>query len=148
MRHVLCNRARDRRRQKRGGGVAPLRLGPGQDVAAPVELSDEQSEMLTALDDALEALQRVAARQARVVECRFFGGMSVEDTAAALDVSRARSSATGRSRGRGSAARCRSGWTSRADGGPVAESRMTRLITLFERALEVPPPSVPSSSRR
>jgi RNA polymerase sigma factor (TIGR02999 family) len=87
MRHVLCNRARDRRRQKRGGGVAPLRLAPGQDVAAPVELSDEQSETLTALDDALEALQRVAARQARVVECRFFGGMSVEDTAAALDVS-------------------------------------------------------------
>lgn len=86
MRHILCNHARDRRRQKRGGGVAPLRLAPGQDVAAPVELSDDQSETLAALDEALVALQRVAARQARVVECRFFGGMSVEDTAAALGV--------------------------------------------------------------
>jgi RNA polymerase sigma factor (TIGR02999 family) len=87
MRHILCNHARDRRRQKRGGGAAPLRLAPGQDVAAQVELSDDQSEMLATLDEALEALQRLAARQARVVECRFFGGMSVEDTAAALDVS-------------------------------------------------------------
>ncbi|HZF67982.1 MAG TPA: ECF-type sigma factor [Gemmatirosa sp.] len=87
MRHILCNHARDRRRQKRGGGVAPLRLAPGQDVAAQVELSDDQSDTLAALDEALEALQRVAARQARVVECRFFGGMGVEDTAAALDVS-------------------------------------------------------------
>ena len=87
MRHVLCNHARDRGRQKRGGGVSHVRLAPGEDVAAQVELSDDQREMVIALDEALEALQRIAARQARVVECRFFGGMSVEDTAVALDVS-------------------------------------------------------------
>ena len=87
MRHVLCNHARDRRRQKRGGGMPALRLVPGEECAAPLELSDAQSEALAALDDALDALQRVAERQARVVECRFFGGMSIEETAAALDVS-------------------------------------------------------------
>jgi RNA polymerase sigma factor (TIGR02999 family) len=86
MRHILCNHARDRLRQKRGGGVTHVRLAPGQDVVQ-VPMSDEQSDMLAALDEALEALQRFAARQARVVECRFFGGMSIEDTAAALDIS-------------------------------------------------------------
>jgi RNA polymerase sigma factor (TIGR02999 family) len=86
MRHILCNHARDRLRQKRGGGAPHVRLAPGQDVVQ-VPMSDEQSDMLAALDEALEALQRFAARQARVVECRFFGGMSIEDTAAALDIS-------------------------------------------------------------
>ncbi len=86
MRHVLCNHARDRRRQKRGGGAAHLHLAPGHEFAGPAAGADEQSDRLVALDDALAALQRVAERQARVVECRFFGGMSVEDTAAALDV--------------------------------------------------------------
>jgi RNA polymerase sigma factor (TIGR02999 family) len=87
MRHILCNYARDRLRQKRGGGVPHVRLAPGDDVAVQVPISDEQSNTLAALDEALEALQRFAARQAQVVECRFFGGMSIEDTAAALDVS-------------------------------------------------------------
>jgi RNA polymerase sigma factor (TIGR02999 family) len=86
MRHILCNHARDRSRQKRGGGVPHLRLVPGQDVAAQVPLSDDQTDMLTALDDALRELQRNAPRQASVVECRFFGGMSIDDTAAALDI--------------------------------------------------------------
>jgi RNA polymerase sigma factor (TIGR02999 family) len=87
MRHVLCNHARDRRRQKRGGGVPALRLAPAEEIAAPVGLSDAEGEELAALDEALDALQRIGARQARVVECRFFGGMSIEETAAALDVS-------------------------------------------------------------
>jgi RNA polymerase sigma factor (TIGR02999 family) len=87
MRHILCNHARDRRRYKRGGGVPHLRLGPEQDVAAQVQLSDDHTVMLTALDDALLELQRVAERQASVVECRFFGGMSIEDTATALGIS-------------------------------------------------------------
>ena len=72
MRHILCNHARDRSRQKRGGGVPHLRLAPGQDVAAQVPLSDDQTDMRTALDDALRELQRNAPRQASVVECRFF----------------------------------------------------------------------------
>jgi RNA polymerase sigma factor (TIGR02999 family) len=87
MRHILCNYARDRSRQKRGGGVRHVRLEPGHDLAAQIELSDEQRDTLTALDESLQGLERIAERQARVVECRFFGGMSVEDTAAALGIS-------------------------------------------------------------
>ena len=84
MRHILCNYARDRRRHKRGGEYTRVSL---TEVAGVVELSDEQSDHLTLLDDALQELARHAERQARVVECRFFGGMSVEDTAAALGIS-------------------------------------------------------------
>ena len=87
MRHILCNYARDRRRKKRGGGVAHVALEPGRDAGAAIELSDDQSDTLAALDASLRALERIAERQARVVECRFFGGMSVEDTAVALGVS-------------------------------------------------------------
>ena len=87
MRHVLCNYARDRGRVKRGGGVAHLSIEPGHDFAADVQLSDAESETLHALDESLKRLERVAERQARVVECRFFGGMNVEDTATALGIS-------------------------------------------------------------
>jgi RNA polymerase sigma factor (TIGR02999 family) len=87
MRHILCNHARDRRRQKRGGGGPHLRLTPGHDVAAQINLSDDQTDMLAALDEALHALGAVAPRQARVVECRFFGGMGIDDTATVLGIS-------------------------------------------------------------
>jgi RNA polymerase sigma factor (TIGR02999 family) len=87
MRHILCNYARDRSRKKRGGGVQHLRLAPEQELAGQLQLSDDQTERLMALDEALRALQRIAARQAEVVECRFFGGMSVEDTATVLGIS-------------------------------------------------------------
>ena len=87
MRHILCNYSRDRRRQKRGGVMPHESLGPAHDVVIRAELSDEQTETLTALDEALRRLERIAERQARVVECRFFGGMNVEDTAAALGIS-------------------------------------------------------------
>ena len=87
MRHILCNYARDRSRKKRGGGVQHLRIEPGGELAGQLQLSDDQTERLTALDEALHALDCIAERQARVVECRFFGGMSLEDTAAALDIS-------------------------------------------------------------
>lgn len=87
MRHILCNYARDRRRKKRGGGVAHVPLEAVHDLGARIELSDDQSDTLAALDESLRTLERVAERQARVVECRFFGGMSVEDTAVALGVS-------------------------------------------------------------
>ena len=87
MRHILCNYARDRGRMKRGGNIPHLPLEPGKDLAADVQLSDDQIDTLTALDESLQALERIAERQARVVECRFFGGMSVQDTAAALRIS-------------------------------------------------------------
>ena len=84
MRHLLCNHARDRQRQKRGGGARPVTLDEG---AVAVGLSDEQADTLAAIDDALRRLERLDARQCRVAECRFFGGMTVLDTASALGVS-------------------------------------------------------------
>ena len=88
MRHILCNYARDRRRLKRGGGLSHVALDPADDGAdAHLALSDDQTDTLAALDEALSRFEQVAARQSRVVECRFFGGLSVEDTATVLDVS-------------------------------------------------------------
>jgi len=87
MRHILCNYARDRSRKKRGGRVQHVRLEPGQELVGHLDLSDDQTERLTALDEALRALACIAERQAQVVECRFFGGMSIEDTATALGTS-------------------------------------------------------------
>jgi len=87
MRHILCNYARDRRRQKRGGGQPHVALDLASDLPLDLDLSNEQADTLGALDDALQRFEQVAARQSRVVECRFFAGMSVEDTAVALGVS-------------------------------------------------------------
>lgn len=87
MRHILCNHARDRGRQKRGGGATHIQLEPGQDPVAMVELSDDDSEGLAVLGESLRELELLSARQARVVECRFFGGMGVEETAEALGIS-------------------------------------------------------------
>ena len=86
MRHILCNYARDRSRKKRGGGMQHVPLEPGQELAGQLQLSDDQTERLAALDEALRALQGVADRQARVVECRFFGGLTEEEIAEALGV--------------------------------------------------------------
>jgi RNA polymerase sigma factor (TIGR02999 family) len=80
MRRVLVDAARARRAVKRGGGVDAVSL-EGLDVAAP-ELVD-----VLALEDALTALATVDPRPSQVVELRFFGGFSVEETAEALDVS-------------------------------------------------------------
>ena len=87
MRHILCNYARDRSRKKRGGLVPHVRLDPGEEVVGHLQLTDDQTERLTALDEALRAFARIAERLAQVVECRFFGGMSIEDTATALGIS-------------------------------------------------------------
>lgn len=81
MRRVLVDAARARRRMKRGGGVDPVPLD-GIDVAASVPDVD-----LLALDHALDALASWNARASRVVELRFFGGLTVAQTAEALDVS-------------------------------------------------------------
>jgi RNA polymerase sigma factor (TIGR02999 family) len=88
MRHILCNYARDRRRQKRGGGQPHLPLDRADPAdGTPLDLSDDQADRLAGLDEALRRFEAIAERQCRVVECRFFGGMSVEETAAALGVS-------------------------------------------------------------
>ena len=81
MRRVLVDHARARRSQKRGGGAAQVTL------VDSLGGSDERPHDIAALDDALEALARVDARKSRVIELRFFGGLSVEETASALDVS-------------------------------------------------------------
>ncbi|HUQ46916.1 MAG TPA: sigma-70 family RNA polymerase sigma factor [Gemmatimonadaceae bacterium] len=87
MRQILCNYARDQRAGKRGGGAQKVPLDLLGDGAAKVTFSEQQSETLSELDEALERLEQVDARLAAVVECRFFGGLTIEDTASALDVS-------------------------------------------------------------
>ena len=88
MRHILCNYARDRRRQKRGGREVhvPLETADAGEWGS-MELSDDQADRLAGLDEALRRFESIAPRQCRVVECRFFGGMSVEEAATALGVS-------------------------------------------------------------
>jgi RNA polymerase sigma factor (TIGR02999 family) len=90
MRHILMNYARDRRAQKRGGDQPKLsleELGDRLDRAAA--MSEDNAELLIALDAALEALAQVNERQSRIVECRFFGGLTIEETAEALGISTA-----------------------------------------------------------
>jgi RNA polymerase sigma factor (TIGR02999 family) len=84
MRQILCNRARDRRALKRGGGRSPLTL---DDARAGELVQPAPGGRLEELDDALELLEHLHPRAARVVECRFFGGLTVPETADALDVS-------------------------------------------------------------
>ncbi|MBV8844793.1 MAG: sigma-70 family RNA polymerase sigma factor [Acidobacteriaceae bacterium] len=81
MRRVLVDHARSRAYAKRGAGAAVLPLEEGAMV-----LQDRSAEIV-ALDEALFELARRDARKAHVVELRFFGGLSVEETAAALSVS-------------------------------------------------------------
>ena len=80
MRRILIDRARIHRSLKRGGA---LRRVPFEDVHLATE---ERADLLIALDDALTRLRELDERQARVVECRFFGGMTEEETAEALGV--------------------------------------------------------------
>lgn len=81
MRRIMVDFARRRQAAKRGGGVAAESLDP--DMAA----SDEQSVLLLSVDAALEHLNRVNERLSRVVECRFFAGMTEEETAQAMNTS-------------------------------------------------------------
>jgi RNA polymerase sigma factor (TIGR02999 family) len=81
MRNILLDNARARAAAKRGGQQARVNLDEIPD------LSDQGGRDLLALDDALTALAAVDPRKAQVIELRFFGGLSVEDTAAALNVS-------------------------------------------------------------
>lgn len=81
MRRILVDHARARRAQKRGGAAARVTLDEALVVA------DEPRQNFVALDDALEALAKFDERKSRVVELRFFGGLSVEETALVLHVS-------------------------------------------------------------
>jgi len=81
MRRILVDVARSKRYQKRGGGAVKVTLDDA--LVASVEHGPD----LVALDDALGALAKVDERKARVIELRFFGGLSVEETATFLKVS-------------------------------------------------------------
>lgn len=81
MRQILVDFARSRHRQKRGQGVQHVCLDEA------LVLSDEREPDLVALDDALKALAAIDKRKSQVVELRFFGGLSVEETAEVLKVS-------------------------------------------------------------
>ena len=81
MRQILVDRARRRNFAKRGGGAIRVSLNEATTVA------QEQSASVIALDDALKKLQKTDQRKSRIVELRFFGGMSIEETAEVLKVS-------------------------------------------------------------
>jgi len=81
MRRIVVDHARARGAHKRGGGAPPVSLDD-----AP-ELAVERDAELLALDEALERLTALDPRQGRIVELRYFGGLSIEETAAALSLS-------------------------------------------------------------
>jgi RNA polymerase sigma factor (TIGR02999 family) len=82
MRRVLVDFARSRQYQKRGGGAMKVSLDEAHGV------STERGQDLVALDEALTTLSSIDERKARVIEMRFFGGLTAEETAAVLEVSR------------------------------------------------------------
>ena len=81
MRHILVDYARARNTAKRGGRARPVSL----EEAALV--TQERAAELIAFDEALQELANLSSRQGRVVELRYFGGLSVEETATVLEVS-------------------------------------------------------------
>lgn len=102
MRRILIDHARARLASKRGGGAPVLSLdeildrpeiddvAPGQDAALipePQLAEGESDDELDAIDHALSRLEAIDARQAKIVEMRYFGGLTVEETAQALEIS-------------------------------------------------------------
>jgi RNA polymerase sigma-70 factor, ECF subfamily len=81
MRRILVDHARARRTQKRGGPAAKVTFDEG------LAVTSEPRQDFVALDDALEELAKLDERKSRVIELRFFGGLSVEETASVLEVS-------------------------------------------------------------
>ncbi|HEV2382796.1 MAG TPA: sigma-70 family RNA polymerase sigma factor [Terriglobia bacterium] len=83
MRRVLVDRARERQAAKRGSGSVKLALDHALEMPADDKVD------LRALDQALTRLERLDPQQSRIVELRFFGGLSIEETATALGISTA-----------------------------------------------------------
>src|SRR5438128_7111346 len=81
MRQILVDEARRRGYAKRGGGAIQVTLDEARTIA------HEQSANVMALDDALKSLEQIDSRQSRIVELRFFGGLSIDETAEVLKVS-------------------------------------------------------------
>lgn len=87
MRHILCSYARDHNSQKRGGGTHRVSISQLEHFAGSDAFSDDAADQLSDLGDALNRLAQIDRRYTQVVECRFFAGMSIDETAAALGVS-------------------------------------------------------------
>ena len=87
MRRVVVDRARHRNRAKRGGGVVPLPLKAGLNVMEEKGTGELNSEDIIMLDATLDRLAEFDTRGAKVVECRYFAGLSIEETAQALHCS-------------------------------------------------------------
>ena len=81
MRNLLVDRARARLAAKRGGGIAPLQFDE------TLWVSDEDTERVTALDDALTRLTAFSPRQGQLLQHRYFAGLSLQESATALGVS-------------------------------------------------------------
>jgi RNA polymerase sigma factor (TIGR02999 family) len=88
MRQILIGYARRRSASKRGQGQAPISLEEAESaLSQEAGFGNANLEVLLALDAALTSLGHTSDRQRRIVECRFFGGMTIEETAIALGVS-------------------------------------------------------------
>lgn len=83
MRRILVDHARGHQTAKRGEGLQPVSLDDTGDIPIPLQLD------IIALNDALNTLEEMDPRQARIVELRYFIGFNVEETAAALEISSA-----------------------------------------------------------
>jgi RNA polymerase sigma factor (TIGR02999 family) len=86
MRRILVDHARRRRAAKRGGARGPVTLGAAGERSDEPAIEESAVDVL-ALHEALERLAEMDREQARLVELRYFGGLSIEETAAVLDVS-------------------------------------------------------------
>jgi RNA polymerase sigma factor (TIGR02999 family) len=87
MRQILVDYAKRKHAVKRGGGLKRVPLFEIESTLDSSRSIDEaRSAALIALDDSLRRLEEVDSRQSRIVECRFFGGMTIEDTATALGI--------------------------------------------------------------
>ena len=84
MRQILINASLRKRALKRGENPRKIDLS---DLENDLDVSDKTAEDLLLLNDALKKLEMQDDRQAKIVECRFFGGMSIEETAIALNIS-------------------------------------------------------------
>ena len=89
MRQILIDYARRRRAQKRGGDISKTSFDEMKLVEGKIALSDERADSLVTLDEALKRLEKISERQSRIVECRFFGGMTIEETAEVVGISTA-----------------------------------------------------------
>jgi RNA polymerase sigma factor (TIGR02999 family) len=88
MRQILVDYYRARRTQKRGGNSDHLPLDQLDEMLGSIpNLDPQQADAIVALDDSLKVLAAESERHARIIDCRYFGGLTIEETAKALGIS-------------------------------------------------------------